>query len=79
MENKKYLIGEVSKLTRATPKSIRNWERFIGEVDRIICGNMSYRYYTERQVEIIRQIKKNIDKGYRLNFAAAKALQALSA
>ncbi len=79
MDNKTYLIGEVSKLTGASPKSIRNWEKFIGQVDRIVCGNMSYRYYTERQVELIRQIKKNIDKGYRLNFAADKALKALSA
>ena len=78
MESRKYFIGEVSKLTGASPKSIRNWERFIGKVDRLVCGRMSYRYYTDRQLELIKLIKKNLDEGYRLDHAAEKALQKLS-
>ena len=78
MEHGKYLIGEISKLTGASPKSIRNWEKFIGEVDRIYCGKMSYRYYTERQLQLLKQIKKHVDEGFRLDFAAQKALQTFS-
>jgi DNA-binding transcriptional MerR regulator len=78
MEHGKYLIGEVSEITGASPKSIRNWERYIGDVDRIYCGKMSYRFYTERQLQLIKRIKKYVNEGFRLAFAAQKALQALS-
>lgn len=75
MRDKKYLIGEVSKLTGASPKRIRNWEKYIGKVDRITCGKMSFRYYTEQQVELIKTIKEHVDAGLRLDFAALMALE----
>lgn len=78
MERGKYLIGEVSKISGASQKRIRSWERFLGHVDRIYCGKMSYRYYTEQQLELVKRIKGYLDKGFRLDFAAKKAKQTFS-
>ena len=79
MENNKYMIGEASELTGATTKQIRGWDRFLGDVGRQKAGAMRYRVYNDKQIKIIKMIKENLDKGYKLKVAVEKVLGAESA
>jgi DNA-binding transcriptional MerR regulator len=78
MNKGKYLIGEVAEISGASQKCIRSWENHLGPVDRIHCGKMRYRFFTEQQLEIIRAIKQFLDEGFKLGFAVEKAKEALS-
>jgi DNA-binding transcriptional MerR regulator len=61
-----YSIGETEKLTGASQKQIRYWENkgCIPNAERNICGDIAYRRFTLRQVELIRAIKGFLDQGY---------------
>lgn len=78
MNQGKYLIGQVSKITGVSQKQIRNWEDYLGDVFRIQCGRIKYRYYTEKQLEIVKKIKQFLDEGFKLKFAVEKAKETLS-
>ena len=78
MNKGKYLIGEVSEITGVSQKCIRSWEDYLGDVFRITCGKMRYRYYTEEQLEIVKKIKQFLDEGFRLQVATRKAKKSLS-
>ena len=71
-----YSIGEAEKLTGASQKQIRYWEEkgYLPMVGRNVCGDIAYRRFTERQVEIIRAIKGFLDQGYALARAAELAV-----
>lgn len=70
-----YGIGDVSKMTGATQKQIRNWEAkgYIPKAARIACGDRAYRRFSLKQVELISRIKGYLDEGYALPVAAEKA------
>jgi DNA-binding transcriptional MerR regulator len=71
-----YSTGETEKLTGASQKKIRYWEKkgHLSEpVERNVCGDISYRRFTPSQVEIIRSIKGFLDQGYVLARAAELA------
>ena len=70
-----YSIGEAEKLTGASQKQIRYWERqYISEpIERNVCGDIAYRRFTQGQVELIRAIKGYLDQGYTLARAAKLA------
>ena len=78
MNQGKYLIGQVSEITGVSQKCIRSWEEFLGNVARITCGKMEYRYFTEKQLELIREIKRFLDNGFKLKFAVERAKESLS-
>ena len=78
MNQGKYLIGQVSEITGVSQKCIRSWEEFLGNVARITCGKMEYRFYTEEQLEIVKKIKMFIDDGFKLKFAVERAKESLS-
>ena len=78
MNQGKYLIGQVSEITGVSQKQIRSWEDYLGDVFRIQCGKIKYRYYTEEQLEIVKKIKQFLDEGFKLKFAVEKAKEALS-
>lgn len=78
MNKGKYLIGEIAKITCVSQKCIRSWEEFLGRVDRITCGQMRYRFYTEEQLEIVMGIKRFLDEGFKLKFAVERAKESLS-
>ena len=71
-----YSIGDVSKMTGATQKQIRNWEArgHIPKADRVQYGDRAYRRFNLKQVELISKIKVLLDKGYTLPAAAEKAV-----
>lgn len=77
---KTYSIGEASRLTGASIKTIRYWESrgYIPEADRVICGEKSYRRFKETNLEIIHRIKRLLGEGFTLTAAAKKADQEIS-
>jgi DNA-binding transcriptional MerR regulator len=74
-----YSIGEAARICGVTVKQIRNWEEkhYIPAPYRVICGERSYREFTEADLKIIRRIKSYVEKGYRLSTAARKAKKSI--
>ena len=68
-------IGEVARLTGASIKQIRYWsdEGIIPEPERVVCGERSYRQFSESDLKIIKAIKGYLAEGYTLKAAASKA------
>ena len=79
-KSKKYSIGDAASLCGATVKQIRNWEGrgYIPTATRIVCGERSYRYFSEDDLGIIRRIKSYLDEGFTLQTSAQKAAEYLS-
>jgi DNA-binding transcriptional MerR regulator len=70
-----FSIGDTAKMTGATQKQIRHWEAsgFIPLVERLVCGERSFRRFTMDDVETIRKIKDYLDEGFTLSSAVNKA------
>ena len=70
-----YSIGQAAKICGVTAKQIRHWEEngHIPISNRILCGERSYRQYTEEDFELIGRIKKYLDESFTLSAAAKKA------
>jgi DNA-binding transcriptional MerR regulator len=70
-----YSIGQAAKFCGVTEKQIRHWEEkgHISKLDRILCGERSYRQYRDKDIELIGRIKKYLDEGFTLSAAAKKA------
>ena len=70
-----FSIGAAARRTGVSRKQIRSWEArgFIPEAYRVVCGEMAYRYFTPKQIEIIRTIKSYLDQGYTLSHASKMA------
>jgi DNA-binding transcriptional MerR regulator len=75
MKHPTYSIGDVASMTDVTQKQIRNWESkgYIPEAERIVSGNRAYRRFSQKQIEVISNIKALLDEGYTLPAAAEKA------
>lgn len=78
--HKTYSIGETARLCGVTEKQIRHWEEknHIPSPQRIICGQRSYRQFTEEDFKLIRRIKEYTDEGFQLAAAAKKAADDIS-
>ena len=74
-EQQLYSIGQAAKMCGVTEKQIRHWEDkgHIPESKRVLCGERSYRQYTEDDFDLISRIKKYLDEGFTLVAAAKKA------
>lgn len=74
-EQMNYSIGQAAKICGVTEKQIRHWEDkgHIPKPKRVLCGERSYRQYTDKDFELIGQIKKYLDDGFTLSAAAKKA------
>ena len=70
-----YSIGETEKLTGASQKQIRYWEKknHVPLAERNVCGDIAYRRFTQGQVGTIRSIKIYLDQGYTLARASVLA------
>jgi DNA-binding transcriptional MerR regulator len=69
-------INEVSKETGIHTSSLRRWESqgFIAP-GRISFGETWVRVYSEREVELLKQVKGLMDEGYKLRRAFEKAAE----
>ncbi len=70
-----YTIKEAARVSGVSEKKIRHWEskKYIPEAQRIICGERTFRQYTESDFALLSQIKKFLDQGFTLTAAAEKA------
>jgi DNA-binding transcriptional MerR regulator len=75
MQQKTYSIGEAARICGVTEKQIRHWEEknHIPKAQRVICGERSYRQFTETDFNLIHKIREYLDEGYTLSAAARKA------
>jgi len=80
MQHKTYSIGEAARICGVTQKQIRHWEekKHIPKAQRVICGERSYRQFTETDFNLIRKIREYQDEGYTLSTAAKKAAEDIS-
>jgi DNA-binding transcriptional MerR regulator len=67
-------ISEVSKETGIHPSSLRRWES-IGLIapGRISFGETWIRVYSDEDVELLKQVRRLMDDGYKLRRAFEKA------
>jgi len=77
MRKKTYGIGEASLLTKVSERQLRRWQdlNYIDGVERIVCGERSYRRYSESNIKQIKVIKSHLDQGYTLAVSVQKALK----
>ena len=75
MQQKTYSICEAARISGVTEKQIRHWEekKHIPKAQRVICGERSYRQFTETDFNLIHKIREYLDEGYTLFAAARKA------
>ena len=80
MQQKTYSIGEAARICGVTEKQIRHWEvkNHIPKAQRVICGERSYRQYTETDFNLISKIREYLDEGFVLSVAAKKAAEEFS-
>ena len=78
-QKKAYSMSETEQLTGASQKQLRYWESrgYIPQTDRVVCGDISYRYFTQEHIRIIREIKIFMDQGFTLVHASRLALSRL--
>ncbi len=71
-----FSIGDTARLTRITEKQLRHWEEqnYLSDIERTICGERSYRRYSEDQIKLISKMKEYLDMGFTLSAASKKAL-----
>jgi DNA-binding transcriptional MerR regulator len=74
LKNKPVSIGEAAKLTGVSLKQIRFWDEkgYIPSPERVKSGARSFRYFNERDLEILARIKSYLDAGYTIQAAASK-------
>jgi DNA-binding transcriptional MerR regulator len=72
---KTFSIGDTAKITGITAKQLRYWEKtkILNNVQRVICGERSYRYYSYEQIKLIKRIKERLAMGFTLNASARLA------
>jgi len=72
---KTFSIGNTAKITSITQKQLRYWEKtkILNNIQRVVCGERSYRQYSYDQIKLINKIKKYLDIGYTLNASARLA------
>ena len=70
-----YSIGDTAKMTGVSQKQLRSWcGKFIPEPERIVCGQRSFRRFSEQQIHIIQKMKAYLDQGFTLSAAAQLAV-----
>jgi len=72
-------ISDASQTTGLSQKQLRTFQArgYIIPPQRIKSGEISYRRYTEENVENLKAIKRFIDEGYTLPVASKKAFEAM--
>ena len=70
-----FSIGAASRMTGVSRRRIRSWEArgHISTAMRVVCGERAYRYFSPKQIEIMRKIKSYLDQGYTLSHASKMA------
>ena len=67
-------ISDCSKVTGFSQRQLRNFELrgYIDSPERITCGEIRYRRYSDANVKDLKIFKTYLDQGFTLSVAAAK-------
>jgi DNA-binding transcriptional MerR regulator len=67
-----FSIGQVARMTGATVRQVRRWSDsgVIIPAEKQTHGDISYRRYTEKHVELVSRIMEYLNQGYTLSFAS---------
>jgi len=62
-----FSIGDTARITGVSQKQLRNWEArgYIPAPMRVVCGQRAYRYFTRKQVELIKSMKQLMEEAMR--------------
>ena len=72
---KTYSIGAVANMAGLPKYKVRHWcNKYLHHIERIDIGDSRHRRFTEKDVELIRQIKEFMEGGHTLKSAVDKAL-----
>jgi DNA-binding transcriptional MerR regulator len=71
-KHKAFSIGATAKLAGVTQKQLRHWEArgYISPPTRVRMGDRAYRYYSQAQLEKVKEIKSLLNEGYTLSHAS---------
>ena len=75
-----YSIGAVAKTVGIPKYKLRHWcDHYLPHIEKIDIGDTQHRRFTEEDVELIREIKENRQKGFTLEAAVENARKDLTA
>ena len=67
-------INEIAEATGIHPSSLRRWESMgLIATDRIAFGQTWMRVFSDDDLELLKQVKRYMDEGYKLQWAFGKA------
>ncbi|MBF0474660.1 MAG: MerR family transcriptional regulator [Deltaproteobacteria bacterium] len=72
-------IGEAARRTGVTTQQLRFWHdrNYLPNNPRVVCGERTFRQFTEDDLELIKAIKDFLDAGLKLPVAAKMAQDSL--
>jgi DNA-binding transcriptional MerR regulator len=72
-----FSIGQVARMTGTTVRQVRRWSDsgIVPPAERETCGDIRYRRYNQKQVDLVSKIKGYLDEGYTLSHSARLARQ----
>lgn len=74
MNHKTVGIGEVARKCNVTEKQLRYWgDAGYINPETVVCGERTYRRYSQADIELVSEIKRLLDLGYMLANAARRA------
>jgi len=70
-----FSIGDTARITGITEKQLRHWEQqgYLSDIERVVCGERSYRRFSEAQIQQISKMREYLDMGYTLKSSAKLA------
>ena len=75
-----YSIGKVAKMVGLPKYKLRHWcDHYLPHIEKIEIGDTQHRRFTDKDVELIRQIKEYREKGFTLEAAVENARMDLKA
>jgi DNA-binding transcriptional MerR regulator len=71
-----YSIGAVSKMTGIEKYKLRNWTGwYLTHIQKMEIGNTQHRRFTEKDIQIIKQVDQLMKDGHTLKSAAEKSIK----
>ena len=77
-QDRTYSIGRVANMVGVPKYKLRHWcDRYLPHIQKIDIGDMQYRRFTDKDIELIKRIKEYRSKGFTLDAAVTQARQDL--
>ena len=77
-QDRTHSIGRVANMVGVPKYKLRHWcDRYLPHIQKIDIGDMQYRRFTDKDIELIKSIKAYRDRGFTLEAAVSQARQDL--